>query len=471
MDAYVSKWYYKTWFIGILYALCIITIGISLIPAIILTVKQNNYLKLAESISNEYGGVVGIVNKTKSLQQEYDAKDSALQSEYDKKMEDLESKYAGKESELKSVQIQTLKELNERVEGKRAELKELKEQTAILDNEVECKAYSFAEYDALTSEECKNKLSLLKQSEKDLIDSGTNVTLHDHNAPQNIIKAKTRRIMRCFNAECDNVLLNLTVKKIDPSRKKITSSYDAINKMFDADGIQLSKKLLEAKLEELNLVYTFELKHQQEVEFQKEAKAQMLEEEKALRELEQEKKKIEKDQSQMNQELKRLMGYLQKTDADVEKQLYADKIKELEGKLKELEEHKKDVEHRAATATAGYVYVISNIGSFGDDIYKIGMTRRLEPMDRVKELSSASVPFEFDVHAMIFSENAPELETTLHNTFREQSVNKINYRKEFFNVSIDEIEKVVKEKFDETVEFTKIPVATEYRQSLELVNQ
>ncbi|HFM9310345.1 TPA: GIY-YIG nuclease family protein, partial [Enterococcus faecium] len=117
---------------------------------------------------------------------------------------------------------------------------------------------------------------------------------------------------------------------------------------------------------------------------------------------------------------------------------------------------------------AGYVYVISNIGSFGEDIYKIGMTRRLEPMDRIKELSSASVPFEFDVHAMIFSEDAPSLETKLHNHFRKQEVNKINQRKEFFKVSLDEIEKVVLENYNGTVTFTKLAKAEQYRRSLEL---
>ena len=123
---------------------------------------------------------------------------------------------------------------------------------------------------------------------------------------------------------------------------------------------------------------------------------------------------------------------------------------------------------REANAKAGYVYVISNIGSFGEDIFKIGMTRRLEPMDRIKELSSASVPFEFDVHAMIFSTDAPSLETALHQHFEKRSVNKVNLRKEFFKVSINEIESFVKENYNNTVEFTKTAIAKEYRQSLQI---
>lgn len=223
------------------------------------------------------------------------------------------------------------------------------------------------------------------------------------------------------------------------------------------------------KLEELNLSYTFALKREQEKEQQKAIKEQMIEEEKIRREIERQKQKIEKDQMQFNNEITKLMSYVQKTQSDVEKQLYIDKIKELESKLSELEEEKKNVLEREANARAGFVYVISNIGSFGEDIYKIGMTRRLEPMDRIKELSSASVPFEFDVHAMIFSDNAPELESILHRHFEKQSVNRVNLRKEFFHVSLDEIESVVKENFNNTVEFIRIPSATEYRQTLEIL--
>lgn len=192
-------------------------------------------------------------------------------------------------------------------------------------------------------------------------------------------------------------------------RNKIAKSFESLNKIFSVDGISMNNTLLELKLDVLNLAYTFELKREQEKEQQKAIKEQMVEEEKVRREIERQKQKIEKDQAQFNNEITKLMSYIQKTQSDVEKQLYVDKIKELESKLSELEKEKENVLDREANARAGFVYVISNIGSFGDDVYKIGMTRRLEPMDRIKELSSASVPFEFDVHAMIFSENAQSL--------------------------------------------------------------
>jgi hypothetical protein len=118
-----------------------------------------------------------------------------------------------------------------------------------------------------------------------------------------------------------------------------------------------------------------------------------------------------------------------------------------------------------ANAKAGYVYIISNIGAFGENIYKIGMTRRLDPQERIDELGDASVPFDFDVHAMIFSEDAPGLENALHHAFENRRLNKVNIRREFFNVTLDEIKAVVKANYDKTAEFIDLPEAEQYRVS------
>ncbi|SAM38909.1 DUF4041 domain-containing protein [Enterococcus faecium] len=268
--------------------------------------------------------------------------------------------------------------------------------------------------------------------------------------------------------EVKGLLNKLTISNIDSTREKIIKIFDKINNLFKNDNAELRKGLLEFKLQELELHYSYLVKITEEKEQQKAIKEQMIEEEKVRREIDREKKRIDKEQRQFNSEISKLIAYMQKANADVEKELYANKIQELEEKLKELEVIRENVLQRELNTRAGYVYVISNIGSFGEDIYKIGMTRRLEPMDRIKELSSASVPFEFDVHAMIFSEDAPSLETKLHNHFRKQEVNKINQRKEFFKVSLDEIEKVVLENYNGTVTFTKLAKAEQYRRSLEL---
>ncbi|HAP9075195.1 TPA: GIY-YIG nuclease family protein, partial [Enterococcus faecium] len=260
------------------------------------------------------------------------------------------------------------------------------------------------------------------------------------------------------------------ISNVDSTREKIIRTFDKINKLFKNDEAEFKKELLELKLQELELNYSYIVKVNDEKEQQKAIKEQMIEEEKVRREIEREKKRIDKEERQFNSEITKLMAYMQKASADVEKELYADKIKELEEKLRELETVKEDVLQRELNTRAGYVYVISNIGSFGEDVYKIGMTRRLEPMDRIKELSSASVPFEFDVHAMIFSEDAPTLENQLHSHFRKNEVNKVNQRKEFFKVSLDEIEKVVLENYNGTVSFTKLAQAEQYRRSLELTD-
>lgn len=415
------KWYLQTWFICILFmfwpSIISIIVGIVLLT---LQMIENNKLE------KKYGDIDSLNNKITDLEKEID--------------------------------------------NKKTDYNNLCDEINVLEGGVLCQHYCFADYDGISSEECKNNLAVLKLEEQNYIKNSNFIKTYG-NSPKKMLNANTKQILRCFNAECDNVLLNLSIKTIDSARNKITKSFETLNKLFDVDNVQLNQKLLQYKLDELNLVYTYELKKEQEREQQKAIKEQMIEEEKVRREIERQKAKLEKDQTQCSNEINRLIKYMQKTQDDVEKQLYIDKIKELNDKLKQLEADKATVLEREANTRAGYVYIISNLGSFGQDVYKIGMTRRLEPMDRIKELGSASVPFEFDVHAMIFSDDAPALETALHQTFEKQSVNRVNLRKEFFKVSLDDIEKVVKENFNNTVKFTRIPIAKEYNETLEILKQ
>lgn len=358
---------------------------------------------------------------------------------------------------------------NEEIELLNKELDKIK--STILSEETMqiINSLDYTSYDSYSSEECKNELTMLRLKEKELIRKNSAVEISDEISRKQA-NSNTKQILRCFNAECDNIILSVTLKNIDSLRTKIVNSFDSLNKLFQIDGVTLSSEILKFKLEELTLIHKYEQKYAEEKEIQKAIKAQMLEEEKVRRELEKRKKEIEKDQKQFNNEISKLLKYLQKSENDIEKQLYADKIKELEKKIAILETEKADVINREQNAKAGFVYIISNIGSFGENIYKIGMTRRLEPMDRIKELSSASVPFEFDVHAMIFSDDAPALEAALHQHFDDYKVNKINPRKEFFKISIDEIAEFIDKNYDKTVELTKIPVASEYRASLEIIS-
>jgi hypothetical protein len=236
--------------------------------------------------------------------------------------------------------------------------------------------------------------------------------------------------------------------------------------MFELESVRISEDFFSLKLEELSLVYLCLLKREAERETQRAIREQMLEEEKVLREIEREKQRIEKEEAQFRNEVTKLMGYMSKARDEVQSQLYVDKIRELEEKLASLAKDKENALEREQNTRAGFVYIISNIGSFGEDVYKIGMTRRLEPMDRIKELGDASVPFAFDVHAMIFSSDAPALETLLHKHFKQHQLNRVNNRKEFFKVGLPEIKDLIQKNHNATVEFVDIPEAFEYRESL-----
>lgn len=356
-------------------------------------------------------------------------------------------------------------ELEKNIHSLSQEKSELETELKTLELNVLVGSVKIDTYENMKSDEIKNKLALLRNGQDELVKSGEALIVTT-SAAKRIADSQKRQILRCFNAETENIIQSVTVKNVDTSRAKIQRSFDAINKMFVVDGVQISPTFLESKFEELSLVYAYMVREEEEREQRKAIREQMVEEEKVRREIEKEKQKIEKEESQFTNEVNKLMAYMQKAKDDVEKQLYIDKIQELQEKLKAVQADKENVLQREQNTRAGFVYIISNIGSFGERVFKIGMTRRLEPMDRIAELSSASVPFPFDVHALIFSEDAPGLEAILHQHFDAERVNKVNLRKEFFRVDLEEIKKVVLENHNATVKFVDIPDAMEYRETL-----
>lgn len=376
--------------------------------------------------------------------------------------------YSQKKTEGDQYFLEKKKEADNYSNDLKAEVSELKSQIDTLSSEAMVKSVQVGDYDNLRSDEIKNRLTMLRGDLDEAVKIGSAVTIIGAFDSKREANTQTKQILRCFNAECANIIGSVTVKNVDSSRSKIQRSFDMLNKIFESDGVQISKSYLASKLEELSLVYTYTVKEEEEKEQRRAIREQMVEEEKVRREIERAKQKIEKEETQFSNEVKKLMSYMQKAKDDVEKQLYIDKIQELEEKLKALQADKDNVLEREQNTRAGFVYIISNIGSFGEQVFKIGMTRRLEPMDRIAELSSASVPFPFDVHAMIFSEDAPGLETVLHQHFDSERVNKVNPRKEFFKVDLDEIKKVVLENHNATVKFVDIPDATEYRETLRM---
>ncbi|HCY7821814.1 TPA: DUF4041 domain-containing protein [Staphylococcus aureus] len=282
--------------------------------------------------------------------------------------------------------------------------------------------------------------------------------------------AQAKQIIRLFNAETSQLINKVNSKNIESMQNKIFKSYEGINKIFETDNVRIPETLLDIKLEMLDLMHKYQVKIEDEKIIRREERARLKEIEQAEKEMEKKLKELDKDIRHHNNEIKKLTMYLNNTDLQVEKELYIEKIRELDQSLKNLNSERENVEDRKDNAQSGFVYIISNIGSFGENVYKIGVTRRLEPMDRINELSSASVPFEFDVHALIFSENAFELKNKLHEYFKKYKVNKVNGRKEFFKVNINEIKDKVLSEHNSTVQFIDEPKAIQYRENLRLTS-
>lgn len=332
-------------------------------------------------------------------------------------------------------------------------------------------------YNLMSSEMYKAKITDIRDKQKKMVKDKSAVHYYDNwtldgdkKKGQAMNNDNIKLIVRSFNNECDATIIKVNFNNIENIRKRILKAFEVLNKLGERMKISITHDYLNLKLSELELCYEYELKKQEEKEEQQRIKEQMREEAKALKEIENARKKIEKEETHFKNAIKDIETKLLTCD-ESEKEKLEHKLQELNSDLEQVSKDKLDIENREKNTRAGYVYVISNIGSFGEDVYKIGMTRRLEPLDRVKELGDASVPFQFDVHAMIFSDDAPTLENALHKKFADKSVNKINMRKEFFKVSLDDIESEVKKNHNAVVNFTKIAAAKEYRESLAIENK
>ena len=282
-------------------------------------------------------------------------------------------------------------------------------------------------------------------------------------------RSTEKLFLRAFNGEADSLIKGVKWNNETRIEERIRKSAEFINKMGEAQELKISSRYINLKLKELKLTHEYELKKYDEKERQRQIREQMREEEKARRDFEKARKEAEKEERLLQKAMKEAQEAVAKASVE-ERAKFEEQLKQLQEQLQIAEEKNQRAISMAQQTKAGHVYVISNIGSFGEDVYKIGMTRRLEPLDRVNELGDASVPFKFDVHAMIYSENAPELENELHKTFDKYRLNHINRRREYFQITLDEIEKVVKENHGE-IEFIKEPEAKEYRESLAIINK
>lgn len=457
-----QKWYLQTWFIALCFALWIFVIP--LVVGIILMVKQykNSGVRINE-IEKE------IDDKKKELDSLINNRDA----ERLKLLKECEDEVKTKENELVKLQrscnikISELSALEASIVSKKSEIVQLDNEILLQEFGVYAPMYDFA-----NSEMYKDELIVVRQKQKDMINSNTvctypeNMTLDGSLAQgRKMIKDNVKQIVRSFNNECDAAIEKAKFNNVEAIRKRIEKSYEQLNKMNSKLKIALTPRYLSLKLDELNLAYEYQVKKQEEKEEAKRIREEQREAQKLLKEIEEARKKIEKEKTHYENAMKSIEKQIALASDEDKEELLA-KRDEIQKQLSKLEEDIKEVDYREANQKAGYVYIISNIGSFGENVYKIGMTRRLDPQDRVDELGDASVPFRFDVHAMIFSEDAPALESALHRAFDDKKVNMVNGRKEFFNVSLEEIESVVRANFDKTVEFVKTPEAEQYRESL-----
>lgn len=355
-------------------------------------------------------------------------------------------------------------------------IEEHKQELFDVDEKVMLQEFALYEpkYDFVRSEEYKEELDDIRARQKEMIKDdeaiygNTNWSVNGNAAlGRRMVKDEKKLLLRAFNGECDSIIERVTYSNYETSVKRIHASEEAISKLGRVHGIAISDDYVDCKMEELDLAFEYRQMKQKEKEEQKELRAQMREEAKLQREIEEARKKVEKEQNHYQNALCKINEQLE-TASDADKEAILQKKAEIEAQLTEIDKNLKDIDYRESNAKAGYVYVISNIGAFGENVYKIGMTRRLDPQERVDELGDASVPFDFDVHAMIFSDNAPALEAALHKAFEDRKLNMVNQRREFFNVTLDEIKEVVRSHYDKSVEFIDFPQAEQYRTSLKM---
>jgi stress response protein SCP2 len=262
-------------------------------------------------------------------------------------------------------------------------------------------------------------------------------------------------MLRTYNIEADNCVRTVRAHTVDTAKKRLERTREAIVKNGSTMGVEIDESYHALRLEELQLTADHHLRLEQEKENAREERQRLREEAKAQEEFKRRKKDLFKEQAHYQSLLDR--SRLNGDDAG---------LQEARERLAEITESIEEVEEMAANTRVGYVYVISNVGAFGDRVVKIGMTRREDPMQRVFELGSASVPFKFDVHALVFSHDAVSLETALHREFDQHRVNRVNRRREFFRVSLAEVRAaLVKVGTNHVVEFRELAEAPEWRQS------
>lgn len=404
---------------------------------------------LKDNIS-QYENILGAICKTLKV-----AKDTVTLNE---KAQELANLISNKTDELAQLGL---------------DIKLKKEQLFDIEDELTYQEFGLYKprYDCMNSSEYADRIKACRKRQKDMIKSKTALTYSNNwtldgssKKGQAMNNDNMKMVLRAFNNECDSIIEKVKFNNLDKIQTQIEKAASAIDKLNQRNKISITTTYISLKIQELKLVYEYRKKKQEEKELLREQRAEEREQAKLQKEIEEQRKEVIKEQKHYQTAKEKYVKELESCSEERKDELL-EKIKSIDEHLNEIDTNLKNIDYREANKRAGYVYIISNIGSFGENVYKIGMTRRLDPQDRVDELGDASVPFTFDVHAMIFSDDAPTLENNLHKEFDDRKVNMINGRKEFFNVTLDEIKQAVKKYNENIIEIKDIPDAGQYRES------
>ncbi len=429
-----------------------------------LSEQHANLLKKIENANQE----IIIISENKYLNA------SILEREL---LQNLEEKIYHSSVEIKHLSLK-LEDLEKELCSKEIETEEfeqLKRSVVLLREEKDLQEVAFYKniFPFNTTEKFKEKMNknIKKQKElirdKKVVDSKVDWSVNGSiREGRKMTDLNIKLMIRSYNTECDNAISNLKYSTLDSAVNRINKSCIAIDKLNEKNGLSISKSYHNLKLEELRLVFELKL-------FEKNEREKL----RVFREEERERKKIEQETKDKLNELslheKQIKLEITYVNKELEKFngeniMLLNRIKKLEDSLLLISKKRTEINRRQAISKSGYVYIISNIGTMGENIYKIGMTRRLEPTDRIKELSGAAVPFEFDIHAMILTDDAPLLENHLHSVFHSSRVNLINNRKEFFAITLDEIKKEVFSVVGKDVVFEDVSYASQYFETLSM---
>ncbi|MGI0154420.1 MULTISPECIES: DUF4041 domain-containing protein [Idiomarina] len=337
--------------------------------------------------------------------------------------------------------------------------------------------FEMPEYLFQTGERYAAEIKLVREQQKQLIKDKQAIRIEGKltdsgvvSIDKSIIDGQIKLLLKAFNTECDMLIGKVSPATFERTLSQIEKLANDLEKSVASKRCGFNNDYVELKFQECRIQYEYSLKKKDELEEQRLIREQMREEAKAEREYREALAAAEREEKLYRELLEKARQELTGLSQE-ERALAEAKIAALEQQLAEAEAKEQRVKSLAEQTRRGHVYVISNVGSFGENVYKIGMTRRLDPMDRVRELGDASVPFSFDVHAIIFADDAPALETALHREFSQHRVNAVNLRKEFFNVELARIRHAVHQIGGVDVDFRTTIAAEEYFESKRLREQ